>query len=200
MTSATTCFVWRVTTPPMRGASSDHVSPGMLRIFDRLVDTPAEIVTEIGETLRQTPLDIAVVGDRSHFVGLSRSVGYRWFTDPGSRDLHPTEDHDHYSRLYASGLREIASRRGPESRAAQLAAELRARSEEFRFVWDEHEVGMKPRELKRYSHPEVGLLELTCQTLLDPDQSHRLLVYTAVPGSESYGKLQLLSVIGAPRG
>lgn len=186
--------------PPMRGASSDHVSPGMLRIFDRLVDTPAEIVTEIGETLRQTPLDIAVVGDRSHFVGLARSLGYRWFTDPGSRDLHPTEDHAHYSRLYASGLREIASRRGPESRAAQLAAELRARSEEFRSVWDEHEVGMKPRELKRYCHPEVGLLELTCQTLLDPDQSHRLLVYTAAPGSESYGKLRLLSVIGARRG
>ena len=46
-------------------------------------------------------------------------------------------------------------------------------------------------------HPEVGALELHCQTLLDPDQSHPLLVYTAVPGSESYEKLQLLSVIGA---
>lgn len=36
-----------------------------------------------------------------------------------------------------------------------------------------------------------------CQTLLDPDQSHRLLVYTAIPGSESHERLQLLSVIGA---
>ena len=45
-------------------------------------------------------------------------------------------------------------------------------------------------------HPEVGALELNCQTLLDPEQSHLLLVYTAVPGSESYEKLQLLSVIG----
>ena len=45
-------------------------------------------------------------------------------------------------------------------------------------------------------HPEVGALELNCQTLLDPEQSHSLLVYTAVPGSESYEKLQLLSVIG----
>ncbi|GAB3452238.1 hypothetical protein GCM10027436_51650 [Actinophytocola sediminis] len=43
---------------------------------------------------------------------------------------------------------------------------------------------------------EVGHLELTCQTLLDPDQSHILLVYTAVPGSESHEKLRLLSVIG----
>ena len=56
---------------------------------------------------------------------------------------------------------------------------------------------MRPPEVKRFDHPEVGLLELQCQTLLDPDQSHRLLVYTAVPGSDSYAKLQLLSVIGA---
>jgi hypothetical protein len=46
-------------------------------------------------------------------------------------------------------------------------------------------------------HPELGALELTCQTLLDPGESHALLVYTAVPGSESHEKLRLLSVIGA---
>jgi hypothetical protein len=38
-----------------------------------------------------------------------------------------------------------------------------------------------------------------CQTLVDPDQSQTLLVFTAVPGSESYEKLQLLSVIGDQR-
>src|SRR3712207_7938922 len=41
--------------PPARGVDSEHISPGLLRILDRLQDTPAEIVTELGETLRQTP-------------------------------------------------------------------------------------------------------------------------------------------------
>ncbi|NEE51911.1 transcriptional regulator, partial [Streptomyces sp. SID8455] len=41
------------------------------------------------------------------------------------------------------------------------------------------------------------VLELNCQRLLDPDQSHSLLVYTAAPGSESYERLRLLSVIGS---
>ncbi|MGO8609259.1 transcriptional regulator, partial [Rhizobium johnstonii] len=59
-----------------------------------------------------------------------------------------------------------------------------------------HEVGVRPPEVKRFQHRELGLLELNCQTLLDPDQSHRLLVYTAAPGSDSYDKLQLLAVIG----
>jgi hypothetical protein len=56
---------------------------------------------------------------------------------------------------------------------------------------------VRPADVKRFHHPEVGSLELNCQTLLDPEQSHRLLVYTASPGSDSYDKLQLLAVIGA---
>jgi hypothetical protein len=41
-------------------------------------------------------------------------------------------------------------------------------------------------------------LELNCQILLDPEQSHSLLVFTAVPGSESHQRLQLLDVVRAP--
>ncbi len=63
-------------------------------------------------------------------------------------------------------------------------------------MWNDHEIGLRPREVKRFNHPELGIMELSCQTLLDPDQSHLLLVYTAVPGSESHEKLQLLSVMG----
>lgn len=183
--------------PPERGAGSDHVSPGMLRIFDRLTDTPAEIVTELGETLRQTPLGVALVGASTRFAGPARSIGYRWFTLPEARDLHPQEDHDHMSRMYVSGLRSVMAVRGRESKAAGLAAALLDQSEEFRTLWDEHQVGVTPNEIKRYLHPAVGLLELNCQILQDPLQSHSLLVYTAVPGSESYKKLQLLEVVGA---
>ena len=72
---------------------------------------------------------------------------------------------------------------------------LLASSDEFRDVWALQEVGLRPGEVKHFMHPELGALELACQTLLEPGQSHSLLVYTAVPGSESYEKLQLLSVI-----
>jgi len=36
-----------------RGSGGEHVGPGLSRVLDRLVDTPAEVVSEIGETLRQ---------------------------------------------------------------------------------------------------------------------------------------------------
>ncbi|RIQ17853.1 helix-turn-helix transcriptional regulator [Jiangella rhizosphaerae] len=183
--------------PPARGETSEHISPGLQRILDRLGDTPAEIVTEVGETLRQTPLGVALTGDTTRYTGAARCLAYRWFTMPATRQLYAPEDHAFLARMFVSGAREVVTRRGPGSRAAQLAERLLAESEEFRTLWDDHEVGVRPHEVKHFVHPEVGALELTCQTLIDPDQSHYLLVYTAIPGSESHDKLRLLSVIGS---
>lgn len=185
--------------PPARGTTGDHISPGLLRILDRLDDTPAEIVTELGETLRQTPMGVALTGDTTGYEGPARSSGYRWFTDPGARLLHAPEEHAFLTRMYASGLRGIVTLRGPDSYAAHLADLLLERSEEFRRVWEDHEIGVRPHHVKRFVHPAVGFLELTCQRLLDPEQGHSLLVYTAVPGTESQEKLRLLSVVGSQR-
>jgi hypothetical protein len=124
-------------------------------------------------------------------------MGYRWFTGADTRALYPPEDHEFLGRLYASGLREAVARRGPGSRAAHYVELLLAESHDFRQVWDRQEVGLRPKETKRLVHPEVGLLELQCQSLLDPEQGHWLLVYTAVPGTESHEKLQLLAVLGS---
>jgi transcriptional regulator with XRE-family HTH domain len=183
--------------PPPRNEVSEHISPGLLRVFDRLGDTPAEIVTELGETLRQSALGVALTGDTTRFRGPARSLGYRWFADPSARRLYLPADQAFLSRLFTSHLRSLVTLRGPGSRAARLADLVLAQSEEFRRIWNDHEVGLRPTETKRFVHAEMGLLELNCQTLLDPDQSHLLLVYTAVPGTESYEKLQLLSVLGA---
>ncbi|HWV48085.1 MAG TPA: helix-turn-helix transcriptional regulator [Microbacterium sp.] len=182
--------------PPARGANSDHISPGMLRIFDRLEDTPAEIVTELGETLRQNALGAALTGDTLSRPGPERSIGFRWFVDPTVRELYAREDHEFLSRLWVSGLRGVLSVRGRDSRAGHYVDLLLERSAEFRELWERQEVGLRPRETKHFVHPELGALELSCQTLIDPVTAHSLLVYTAVPGSESHEKLQLLSMLG----
>nr|WP_202388016.1 helix-turn-helix transcriptional regulator [Nocardioides flavescens] len=184
---------------PGRGSPGDHVSPGLLRILDRLDDTPAEVVSELGETLRQTRLGVALTGDLTSYVGPARSLGYRWFTDPATRARYDPDEHEFLSRMWASGLRGLLALRGPASRAAHLAELLLEQSEEFREVWARHEVGITPRETKRFLHPDVGPLELTCQSLVDTGQSHHLLVYTAVPGTPSHERLQLLDVVSPQR-
>jgi transcriptional regulator with XRE-family HTH domain len=183
--------------PPARTGDSRHVGPGLLRILDRLQDTPAEILDELGETLRQTPPGVALTGDASVREGPERSLGYRWFVDPATRRRYAEEDHEFLSRLYASGLRELLALRGPGSRAAGYVDLLQERSAEFRRVWALEEVGLRPNEVKRFEHPEVGRLELQCQSLVDPDEGHRLLVYTAVPGSVSDERLRFLAVLGS---
>ena len=181
--------------PPLRGSTSEHIGPGLLRIFDRLADSPAEILTELGETLRQTPLGVALTGDSTRYTGPARSIVYRWFTVPATRALYHPGDHERLSRVFASGARGMATLRGPGSRAAGLADRLLAESPEFAALWGEHQVGVGLDEVKRFVHPDLGMLELSCQRLIDPDQGHSLLVYTASPGSESHERLRLLAAV-----
>ena len=158
--------------PPAAGPSGEHIGPGLLRVLDRLSDTPAEIVTELGETLRQTALGVALTGETAGLTGASRSIGYRWFADPSSRALYAAEDHEFLSRLWVSGLREVMTRRGRPSRAARLADSLLEQSEEFRAIWDLHEVGLRPRESKHFVHPQLGALELACRRRWSTRASH----------------------------
>ncbi|WP_422771278.1 helix-turn-helix transcriptional regulator [Plantactinospora sp. WMMC1484] len=180
---------------PRRVRRAEHVNPGMMRIFDGLGDSAAQVVSDLGETLRQTRLASALLGDETGHTGLARSLHYRWFTNPASRHIHPEEDHPGHSRLLASDLHRAYTRAGRDSRAGEIVAALLARSTEFAGLWRDHPVTGPYCAPKRIRHPRLGLLELHCQVLLDPDQSQSLLVFTATPGSESAEKLRLLSVV-----
>jgi hypothetical protein len=52
--------------------------------------------------------------------------------------------------------------------------------------------GTDRRHVRRYRHAELGELELCRQLLIDPRERQVLLLYTAVPGSPSDGKLRRL--------
>ena len=184
---------------PVRALRSEHISPGLMRVLDRLQDTPAQVMSELGETLLQTPAARALFGDETRFTGMSRSVVYRWFTDPTTRSVYPVEDHPMRSRTFTADLRRVYTKYGSSSRAGAIVDALRDQSPEFVELWAAHEVNSAYSYEKRLQNAEVGELTLQCQLLHDPDQGQSLLVFTATPGSESYQKLQLLSVIGNQR-
>ena len=181
---------------PTRILRSEHVSPALMRVLDRLEDTPAMVVSDLGETLVQNRLAAALLGDQTRFTGLARSAVYRWFTDPGERRLYPESDHNHQSRVQVSNLRASLTRGGPNTRAATIVERLRHESPEFVRLWDRHEVAVRFDDHKTIHHPDLGDIELDCQILFTQNQAQALLVFTASSGTEDYEKLRLLSVIG----
>lgn len=191
-------YLFRVAghTAPARALRGEHVSPGLMRVIDRLADTPAQVMTQLGETLAQTQPARALFGDETRYRGHLRSIGYRWFMDPDCRRVYPEEDHHLHSRAFTAGVRSVHAMHRPGSRAHEMVDVLLAESAEFRGYWESHEVGVAPDREKRLQHPEVGVMTLQCQVLIDPDQGQTLLVMTATPGTPDYDKLQLLSVIG----
>jgi transcriptional regulator with XRE-family HTH domain len=180
---------------PPRVTRLDHVNPGVLRILDRLDDTPAMVMNRLGETLAQTSAHIAFDGDQSQYDGLERSGIYRWFT--GNHGHYHEDEWDNHSRVLVSGLRSVVAADGPKSRAGTLAKTLRELSPEFAELWEAHEVGHDHRRTKRFRHPVVGDLELQCEVMDDREQQQTLLVFTAIPGAESVEKLKLLAVLGS---
>ena len=184
---------------PVRALRSEHISPGLMRVLDRLQDTPAQVISELGEILLQTAPARALFGDERQLSGMSRSIVYRWFTDPDARAVYPAEDHPTHSRNFTADLRTAYAKYGASSRVGGIVEALQDESPEFAELWATHDVNSVHSYEKRLQNPEVGVITAQCQLLHDHEQGQSLLVYTATPGTDSYQKLQLLSVIGVQR-
>ncbi|MET9564113.1 helix-turn-helix transcriptional regulator [Streptomyces tauricus] len=182
---------------PRRIVRDDHVGPTMMRIVTSLSDVPAIVLSRFGEALLQKLPAIALLGDFTQYSGLSRYLAYRWFTGEAQvRSLYPAEDHSLRGRVFAAEIRD-AYTADPTGKAGEIVAALLDASPEFTEIWRLHEVGVTHHhDLKRYLHPELGELELYSEMLVDPEQCQQLLVFTAIPGSPSHQKLQLLSAVG----
>ncbi|MCX6502765.1 MAG: helix-turn-helix transcriptional regulator [Microbacterium sp.] len=185
---------------PDRRSSSAHVAPALQRVFDRLSDTPALIISTLGEVLAQNAPAAALLGDRESDIGWRRYEAYRWFTDPErERARYPEADRARQSRALVASLRVAYGTMGPSSTAAELVTRLQRESPEFRELWDLQLVAQRFTDHKVLIHPEVGAIEVDCQVLFTEDRAQALLVLTAEPRSESEEKLRLVGVLGMQR-
>lgn len=198
LTSDERDYLYRVAgkNAPDRAASA-HISPALHRVLDRLDDTPALVLSALGETLVQNRFAVALFGDRSGYTGLDRSEIYRWFAYPESeRAMYPEDDRNRQSRALVASLRVAYGITGSHSRAGELVGVLQKRSAEFAMIWERQEVAKRFEDHKTLIHPELGAIEVDCQVLFTEDQSQSLLILTAPPRSESAQKLALLGVLG----
>lgn len=184
---------------PARPSAGAHVSPGVLYLLDRLVDTPAIVVDDLGNVLVQNRLSKLVSGDDTARSGRERNGTWLWFTDTEFRARIPEQDWPAHSRSHAADLRATVGRRGGDADVEALVADLIAASPEFAALWAEHEVAVRRSDAKRIVHPEVGLLDLLCEQLTSDVDGSTLVVLHPRPGTDCRQKLDLLSVIGTQR-
>ncbi|MEQ4306047.1 helix-turn-helix transcriptional regulator [Plantactinospora sp. B6F1] len=181
--------------PPPADGVARLARAGLLRMLDLLGDTPALVLSDLGEVFAQNRAALLLTGDHTSFSGDRRYVVYRWFTDPATRAVHPPEEHEHQARRLVADLRAAAGRRSGDPVVTGLVERLQTASADFRRLWAEHEVAVRRTDRKTILHPRVGRLLLDCETLVTPDQRQQLLVFTPVD-AESRERLNLLRVLG----
>ncbi|MCX4706384.1 helix-turn-helix transcriptional regulator [Streptomyces sp. NBC_01373] len=181
--------------PPPTDSVAALARAGLMRMLDLLGDTPALVLSDLGEILAQNRAAILLTGDHTGFTGDRRYAIYRWFTEPATRAAHPPEEQEHHARQLVADLRAAAGRRSGDPTVTGLVARLQADSADFRRLWAEHEVAVRRVDRKTVLHPRVGRVLMDCETLLTPDQGQQLLVLTPAD-AEARERLELLRVVG----
>jgi transcriptional regulator with XRE-family HTH domain len=181
---------------PAQGQVPRHIPAGVQRMMDRLGDTPMAIMSASWDLLQWNPLWAAVTGDPTGRSAFDRNVAWRHFTDrPGLIAFDATHDEEFSSDLVAD-LREATGRYPADPGLATLVGRLKATSPDFARRWGEAHVARHRSSRKTVTSTPVGPITIDCDVLTTPGGDLRIVVYTALPGSEDASRLDLLRVTG----
>jgi transcriptional regulator with XRE-family HTH domain len=182
--------------PPSPRVVSRHVSPGLQRVLDRLSGTPVAVYTAAWEQVLANPLWQALFGERCRPEGREANLIWRFFTGGYSAIARSDAEYAAFAATMVADLHAAAARYSDDRDLAAMIGDLRARSDWFAGLWDGYAVGGQVSDRKTIMSPAVGPVTVDCDILTAPDSDLRLVIYTARPGSEDAGKLDLLAVAG----
>lgn len=181
--------------PTVGRSPSAHVRPGLLLVLDRLTDAPAQIVSDIGQVLARNAMAEALFGTPA-VPGRAGNIYWGVFTEHHRRLRIPAAERAVIVAHHVSNLRVVQGRRPHDPELNALIRDLLEVSEEFRGLWERHDVAVMRASAKTFIHPQVGPLALDCEVLLTASGEQSLILYTPRPGTDTKEKLELLRVLG----
>ena len=107
------------------------------------------------------------------------------------------EDLDASDRAVVADLRRASARYPRDQRLAALIRRTLDGNERFAALWHDGAVGGHAEDRKTIRHPQIGDITVDCDVLSDSDTDLKIVIYTAVPGSEDATKLDLARVAGS---
>ncbi|MFE6615545.1 helix-turn-helix transcriptional regulator [Amycolatopsis sp. NPDC057786] len=179
--------------PPGTDADRRPVPAEAHQLPDRLGPIPAYLVDERQDIVAWNSAAAALITDFGLLPAEERNTVRLTIRLGGTLCWAPAGEEGEFARQFAAQLR-AASVRYPTDRVlGELVNELAAHSPEFAAGWRDHDVRPIPALRKRLRHPELGDLDVICQTLLLPGTDLQLTMYTAEPGSQSADALARLA-------
>ncbi len=188
--------------PPPDGVINDHVPPGMQRVLTRLGDTPVAVFTADWRLAWWNRGWAPLHGDPSAIAPEDRSLVMSRFPVPGGppRRLADvpivSENREASDRAIIADLRRASARYPGDARLAALIRRMLSGNPRFAELWHDGAVGRHAEERKTIRHPDIGDITVDCDVLSDSDTDLKVVIYTAVPGSEDATKLDLALVAG----
>lgn len=181
---------------PLPGQIKRHITPSVQRILDRLTDTPVTVVDASWQCVVSNAMGYALTGDTTMLPLREQNLAWTTFMNTPTRYVR-TDEEERLLRLeVVADLREAWVRYPQDTLLRGLIAELQEASPDFAQLWEQR-VPPQPAPVSRtFLHPDIGPITLECDILTVRDSDLRLLVYTAAPGSEAAGQVELLAAIG----
>jgi transcriptional regulator with XRE-family HTH domain len=167
-----------------------RVSAGTRLILDLMYDVPAVILGRRTEILAMNAAAVAVFGDLMESPGGSNAAR-RVFLEPVAQTVY--RNWDAVAADLVGQLRLEAGRDPDDADMAALIGELSVKSEGFRRLWARGDVKHKNRGVTQITHPAVGELDFTYETMLFPDIIDQSLVaYGYTVNSPTAERLRIL--------
>lgn len=182
--------------PPSPAVVPRHITPGVQRIIDRIGDVPLAVFTGVWDIVRWNPLWAALTGDPAERAGIERNLAWRHFMTERTGILFDEEHDREFSSDLAADLRAATGRYPDDPALAHLVARLRAESPAFEEHWATARVAEHRASRKTLTGTAVGPITVDCDVLSVPGGDLRIVVYTAVQGSDDAAKLDVLRVTG----
>ena len=182
--------------PPLPTMVPTSVRPSVLRLLDRFQDLPALVLDAKSTLLYWNALAAALLGDFSHLPPMQRNVCWMRFLGSSGRVVQNEQEGDEIDQQMVSELRVAAGKYPDDPELEDLIATLRTGSARFEALWQQRLPGRLRSTNKRIEHPELGVLDFDCDTLLIPETDQRVVIYSAAPGTREAEALALLRVIG----
>jgi hypothetical protein len=184
-------------------SAPERVSPPTRDLLAAFGDSPAIVLGRRSDVLAWNGTGHALLAGHLDFESPEQpsrrpNTARMVFLDAHTRELYAA-DWPRKARDVVGKLRLAVGRFPDDARLSQLVGELTTKSPRFAELWSEKRVRAWDIAEYRMHHPVVGAMTVTQQSLNLPlEQSLRIVVITAAPGSGSQAPLALLSQLTTP--